>query len=228
MPNRKWPEKITAVVKVGAGRGFVIAHRTKPRFQNLPKKIRLAPFVEDRLIVTAAHCLPLLPPANPANYNYERTFQRLLGPLFDKKTNVAAECRFVDPIADVAVLGAPDGQDLPEEAEAYDSLTEGVTPFLIANATSGAGWVLSLDGCWVRSRIELFSGFGVSMTIDPTEGGQSGSPVLDYKGRAIGLISVGKETVVEGSKVINGRTGPQPILTRNLPGWLLKPLNGNP
>ena len=47
----------------------------------------------------------------------------MLGPLGGERT-VAAECVFVDPIADIAVLGAPDVQALWEEAEAYDALIE--------------------------------------------------------------------------------------------------------
>ena len=33
------------------------------------------------------------------------------------KNSVCAECLFIDPIADIAVLGCPDGQELYDEAE---------------------------------------------------------------------------------------------------------------
>jgi hypothetical protein len=41
---------------------------------------------------------------------------------------------FADPIADIAVLGTPDDQALPDEAEAYEKLVEGMTPLMIGNA----------------------------------------------------------------------------------------------
>jgi hypothetical protein len=48
-----------------------------------------------------------------------QTYGNLLGPL-QAECTVWAECRFVDPIADIAVLGQPDSQDLYEESEADD------------------------------------------------------------------------------------------------------------
>jgi len=50
-------------------------------------------------------------------YVEETTYKRLLGPLGGKRT-VWAECRFVDPIADIAVLGQPDNQTFFAEAAA--------------------------------------------------------------------------------------------------------------
>jgi hypothetical protein len=43
---------------------------------------------------------------------------------------------FVDPIADIAVLGEPDNQTFPERAEAYEELTEAATPLTIAEPPS--------------------------------------------------------------------------------------------
>jgi hypothetical protein len=71
----------SAVLKVGEGRGFVVKRRTRG----------------DRIIITAAHCLPHLPLAHPASFTEERTYQRLLGPL-DVKPMVWAECLFADPL----------------------------------------------------------------------------------------------------------------------------------
>ena len=46
-------------------------------------------------------------PPMPAMYWQERTYPSLLGPLGDQ-CSVWAECVFVDPIADIAVLGQPE------------------------------------------------------------------------------------------------------------------------
>jgi hypothetical protein len=60
---------------------------------------------------------------------------------------VWAECLFVDPIGDIAVLGPPDDQELPDESKAYDGLVkaESVTPLTVVPPDS-EGWLLSLNG----------------------------------------------------------------------------------
>jgi hypothetical protein len=215
-----------AVIKVGDGRGFVIEQRinTAALKSKLTGRIRLRPFVERRLVVTAAHCLPHFPPCHGASLLEERTYGRLLGTLdAPKRRKVWAECLFVDPIADIAVLGCPDTQALGNEADEYDILIEGASLLRIGKAKSGLGWVLSLDRQWISTRLEVVSTVGgTSLFIDQTESGQSGSPILNNAGRAIGVVALGSETFDLGSRErIHERTGPQPMLTRNLPGWLL-------
>jgi hypothetical protein len=97
-----------AVLRVGDGRGFVVESRDI--------------FVQ-QLVLTAAHCLPHLPPAHPAMYLRDRTFKNLLGPLGGECT-VWAQCLFVDPMADIAVLGPPDDQAMIQQVYAYERLTE--------------------------------------------------------------------------------------------------------
>jgi hypothetical protein len=56
------------VVKMGDGRGFIIVYRMKLPLSNPPLKLKLkkhlalkpAPLLKNRLVVTAAHCLPHL------------------------------------------------------------------------------------------------------------------------------------------------------------------------
>ena len=112
-----------AVVTVGGGRGFVVEGGG------------------DRYIITAAHCLPerpdgqRLPPPHGFSYTEERTYSNLLAPL-GEQPSVWCECLFVDPIADIAVLGSPDNQALSEEAEAYEALVESATPVTVAEPPS--------------------------------------------------------------------------------------------
>jgi hypothetical protein len=212
------------VVKVGDGRGFIIEHRFKVPRHNLPRrlKLRLRTFMENRVVVTAAHCLPKLPLAHAGSFRRERTW-KLLGTLGGRTTGIWAECLFVNPVADIAVLGRPDDQEPFYEAEEYDRLTGDVRPLRIGTARSGPGCVLSLRGRWVRTRLELFGSVdgGASLSVDPTEPGMSGSPILNDAAKAIGLISVGSETVGASGERKNVRCGPQPILARDLPGWLI-------
>jgi len=212
IPKRKrFDSTVTkAVVKVGDGRGFIIGHRVELRdFRG--KRV----FLNRRLVVTAAHCLPLFPPCFAASYLHERTYKNLLGALDAHKPNVWAECLFVDPVADVAVLGSPDGQELYEQSEAYEGLTDEAPALRIGKAfREGPAWVLSLDGRW-RPCIVMHRG-GRLMFKNPSvliKGGMSGSPILDDNAAAIGVVCLGTDRDV---------SGPNPRLEHDLPGWVLR------
>ena len=84
---------IASVVQVGCGRGFIVESRD----------------ASEQWIITAAHCLPKLPPAHPGSYTEERTYENLIGTLDGERT-VWAECLSADPVADIAVLTGPDDQ----------------------------------------------------------------------------------------------------------------------
>ncbi len=196
-----------SVVRVGGGRGFIIQHR-----QELPPFRGQRLFRHDRFVITAAHCLPRLPPCHGMSYlTRERTYARLLGPLGGSKPKVWTECVFADPIADIAVLGSPDNQELSEEAEAYEALTNEVPAFRIGRAPAeGHAWLLTLEGKWTRFVLKLH---GHSLGLeDPSrliKGGMSGSPILIDKWTAIGVLCLGGGWF-------------EPRLEHNLPGWLLK------
>jgi len=168
----------SAVLRVGDGRGFVVRYYTQ------------------NIIITAAHCLPHFPPCHLFSYLHERTY-KLLGPLKSKPA-VWAECWFADPIADIAVLGQPDGQELSDEAEAYDQLVDNVEPFIVADApaqvesatpSEGPARVLSLDGEWLDVRLQRR---GNHLLVQPEKlivAGMSGSPIVSLADEAIGLLS---------------------------------------
>jgi hypothetical protein len=116
----------SSVVRVGDGRGFVVKGNS------------------DRLVITAAHCLPFFPPCISFSLE-ERTYESLLAPIGTEPT-VWAECLFVDPIGDIAVLGPPDNQALSDRYEQYDNLLAPLEPISIADAPAQtSAWLLSLD-----------------------------------------------------------------------------------
>lgn len=205
-----------AVVTVGLGRGFVIECG------------------ESRYVLTAAHCLPTdgegkLPfPAASVISSHERTFPDLLAPLGGKPA-IWAECLFVDPVADIAVLGQPDCQELSEQAAAYGELVEAAAPITIADMPQGGhAWLLSLDGRWSRCAVcdsSQFHAGGASPlwlqdAAEPIKGGMSGSPVVSPEGAAIGIMCCSSGTGPDVEEHTDG--GMNPRLVDHLPGWLLR------
>jgi hypothetical protein len=211
-----------SVLTVGAGRGFVVESGA------------------NRYVLTAAHCMVSsikedLPPCIAAAGAEELTYPKLLSPLGGDPW-VWAQCLFVDPTADIAVLGSPDGQSIPEEAIAYHALVETFSPIDIADPVSigsddlwqkARGWMLSLDGGWFGCDVSFMEdpvwlGQPCPLLIEKAErpilGGMSGSPILTADGAAaVGMINISTENRP-------GRHGPNPRLLHHLPGWLLNAL----
>lgn len=218
MIGTKW---LQSVVKVGEGRGFVMADDQ-----------------ENLVVVTAAHCLPHLPPATPASYTEERTYARLLARLGDEP-HISAQVLFVDPVADIAILCTPDNQELWKQAEAYETLVESAAPLPMAKLeftrkpqtlTSGEtflghpqaeadAWLLALDGGWFSCRVSCHRGIWISNADKPIVGGMSGSPILTQRG-AIGVLSVSGGTGSDLDEHTEG--GPQAYLPFAFPGWMLE------
>jgi hypothetical protein len=196
-----------SVLRVGEGRGFVVKCRGYPLGH------------EKRIVITAAHCLDGarllsgvegLRPCHPMRGVGEETYPNLIGPLGATST-VCAACLFVNPIADVAVLGQPDNQDLPEEAEAYDRLMEDATTLAVADAPAqgfelltfgrhkvkrptpgeGPARVLSLDGRWLDGQVLRRTGWLEFKPHELIKSGMSGSPII-AAGAAIGIVSLGR------------------------------------
>lgn len=194
----------TSVVRVGSGRGFVVEHG------------------HDRLVVTAAHCLPHLPPCYSFSALEERTYQNLLRPL-GGHPSAWAECLFADPIGDIAILGPPHGQELYDQSRAYEELVQGATPMAIAEASSdGPGWLLSIECEWFRCGVRRHQN-GPLWVYDATVnivGGMSGSPIIDDAGSAIGVMCTSAR---KGEAEVSIERGPNPSLTYNLPAWFFAP-----
>jgi hypothetical protein len=140
-----------------------------------------------------------------------------VGMLCDHETlhaTVWTECLFVDPIADLAVLGAPDGQEMCDENNQYEALTRAMTPLRIAKAGEDTpAFLLSLDLRWFARRVKNIGGT-LWITQAKTVGGMSGSPIIDKDGRAIGLVCTGSE-----SENID-YDGPHTQLMRSLRRWM--------
>jgi hypothetical protein len=210
-----------SVVRVGGGRGFVVE-------------------VEQcRVVITAAHCLPRLPPAHRGSYTEERTYEKLVGEL-GAKPSIWCECQFVDPVSDLAVLVSPDGQELWDEARAYDALADAAVPLALGSLTfarrrivppvgtafygppvaESEVWLLSLSGQWFSAQA---SSYGRSLEINHAgqdiQPGMSGSPIITLNGTALGVVS----TSMGGPG--GHRMGSNPLLSANLPAWMVRTID---
>jgi hypothetical protein len=222
----------SAVVRVGDGRGFVVEGAQEiAGAAGDPRRVR---FGRRRYVITAAHCLPFLPPCHGFSYLEERTYQDLLGPL-DGACTVWAECMFVDPVADIAMLAEADGQELFDQSEKYQELIEPALPLPIADPPPdpAPARLLSLDGRWYGCSVtthgshflhitELAHFLHVTEPAGEIQGGMSGSPIVTEDGSAIGVVTLSSES--EG-KAQEG--GPSPCLTLHLPAWLVRELRAN-
>ena len=187
----------SGVITVGHRRGFVVEG------------------AGERLVITAAHCLPSLPPALPSFGLEARTY----GPLLARRgeePRAWAVCRFVDPIADIAVLGSPGNP----HADEYKALMETASALSIGGSLRNPVnfWVparlLSLDGRrWFSCTVRHFGGpLWITHAAEVIRDGMSGSPIVTEIGTAIGVVCTAAAPW-EG--------GPNPRLSHNLPGWLL-------
>lgn len=113
---------------------------------------------ESRLIVTAAHCLPSLPEGFNIGDSEERTYSNLVGPLDREETIILVECLFVDPVADIAVLGAPDGELFYSEHVAYGAFVKSYEPLAVPERLTPrmqeqTAWMLYLADGWCEGQI---------------------------------------------------------------------------
>jgi hypothetical protein len=140
-----------------------------------------------------------------------------------EKPSAWAECLFVDPIGDIAVIGPPDEQVFFGKMEAYRSLMEDAVSISISKREmNGPAWLLSLEGGWFQCSVEDVGGsLYILDASEPIRGGMSGSPIIADDGLAIGVVCT-------SSGDTSGMHGPNPSLTYHLPAGLLREVVGKP
>jgi hypothetical protein len=179
------------IVRVGRGRGFVVEINNQ------------------RLILTAAHCLP----EHPQPYVSDPTLTEIIGTLDDESLTIGATCLSLDVITDLAVLAAPPARR--DDRAAFDHLMILASPLCIAPAQEGRAWIMALDGTWLPVHIGKIEGLSLEIVLErDLELGMSGGPVLNDDDAAVSLIS----SQMPGEPL---RSGPCPHLVAALPNGLL-------
>jgi len=183
-----------SIINVGDGRGFVVNAGGA------------------QWVITCAHCLPFFPKCHVMNFAEEKTYRNLLGRIGTADRETWAECIFVDPISDTAVLSGPDSEAFSEEMDKYETLTADICAIRIAAAKQDEPiCILGVNGEWRQSAVESVSDrfLGISMTdLNLIEPGMSGSPILTKSGQAVGIVALDGDL--------------NPNVARLLPVWIWK------
>jgi len=101
---------------------------------------------------------------------------------------------------------------------------ESITPIAIAEAPeNGPAWLLPLEGNWFGCTVQYLKdndgSLWICKTAQPIIGGMSGSPVVSDDGAAIGVVALANASDPE-----DDLGSMNPLLARDLPGWLLRNL----
>jgi hypothetical protein len=212
----------------------LVLDRVKRAVVRLPKLGGRGVLVPGGFILTAAHCV-----------SWELSGRMALGYDFLEPAVTAAGRKLrlsvyaVEPVQDIAVLGPPDNQHLPDDADAFDEFcarTAPVPPFRGRMAPADVRprygprhyelpvLMLNRDGRWVGGlaqvtrpdQADVFLRIGRRM-----QGGASGGPIVTAAGELVATVSQGNQARVAltpGGPAEFDASGPRPLFA--LPAWV--------
>jgi hypothetical protein len=179
----------------------------------LPRKGGQGVLVPGNLIVTAAHCIGWS--SEGASMAHEATLPEPIATAAGQALLVSVLA--VEPVSDIALLGALDEQGFPEEGDAYEAWCEKTTPVRLytGNLPPDAAerapcgipkrtWarrcpsllapahVLTHNKGWITGRVQQMRPDAYTFWLETEEsidGGTSGGPVLAEDGRLPGVVT---------------------------------------
>jgi hypothetical protein len=174
--------------------------------------------VAGELVLTAAHCVDYTLEGGMALGDY--FFQELQTTRGPFKTQPLA----VEPVADIAVLGALDGQEFLEAVEAFETWCADTLPVPVCLEPVPVrewfpAYLYTHRETWLQGRAQLVREDAHALWFefaDQIEAGTSGSPIVTEKGEIIGIVS--RSNFTPGQAGCQG-VNPRPHLT--VPGWVM-------
>jgi hypothetical protein len=174
--------------------------------------------VADNLILTAAHCV-----------NFSCEGEMVLGEWYIEEIETTLGrlkvCPLaIEPVSDIAVLGALDGQTFPDEQEQFENFCMHVKPVSICAQDfelfqEFPVYIHTHERTWIEAKAQLCRREGGMLWIAASQqikGGTSGGPVVNAAGELVGVMS-NASIITEALPKSTGRI-PRPHLT--LPVWV--------
>lgn len=143
------------------------------------------------LVVTAAHCVGWSSEGGMALGDYWLEEVAVGGSTF--RLSVLT----VEPMADIALLGAPDAGEFCDDAEAFGEFCASTvpTPICVAEFELLKKFpvrILTHDRGWIEGEAQQCKEQATSLWVDafgPIHGGTSGGPVVNAQGELVGVVS---------------------------------------
>jgi hypothetical protein len=174
--------------------------------------------VPGHCILTAAHCVEYTPAgALVLGDSCIVEIETMQGSL---QTQLLA----VEPVSDIAVLGALDGQEFWDETQALDEFCATTPPVPVSLEDLPLLqpfpiYIYTHRGQWLQGRAQLAGHDVPSLWIEmpeQIEAGTAGSPIVTERGTLIGIVSMAR------SETPQGCAGSQPRPHVALPVWVLR------
>ena len=176
----------------------------------------LGVLVTGDIIVTAAHCI---------NSKYDGSMiQRYFIHNIDTVSGkLKAMPLAVEALSDVAILGAPDNQELSNEAEEFEEFCSAIKPVPICLQEfileqEFRIHIYTHESKWITGTASLFKARSPNLWVTPDEqvpGGTSGGPIVNDAGELVAIVSMFGENIDERQ-----HEGPSPRPHLALPVWV--------
>jgi S1-C subfamily serine protease len=175
---------------------------------------------DGRLIITAAHCIA-------QEFKVEEVVH---GDLFPQAVKInerefTVRSLTVEPFADIAIMGALDGQEFPDEADAFLTFCADIEPVPLCQKDLEIGdefpvHIYTHKAQWITGNASYYGGPRLHIEADEQlEGGTSGGPIINDSGELVGVVSNAR-FIEDGGYYKSGGSHPYPSLA--LPVWVCR------